>query len=220
MARAVVQAERLSSQVYDLIREDLITAQFSPGRRLVEVELAERYRVSRTPVREALVQLSREGLLVGNERGYAAPSFTRADILHRLEVKRLLEPRAAALAALGAEPLQVKALAKSLEREKSAHRAGNTKSFNIASQETHRIYWAMCKNDLLIRCISLVDSQFELVRSRIHEVGRNREKTIEFNQKLYKAIKARDPVAASQARCGMLDHLDVYYAEHMPAEFV
>jgi DNA-binding GntR family transcriptional regulator len=219
MARAVVQAERLSNQVYELLREDLLTGQFAPGQRLVEVELAERYRVSRTPVREALVQLSRDGLLVGTERGYSTPSFTRADIMNRLEVKRLLEPRMAELAAAGAEPQQTKALAKSLEREKSAHQAGKVKAFNAASQESHRIYWSMCKNELLVRCVSMVDSQFELVRSRIHENPENREKTIEFNERLYQAIIARDRAAARKARLDMLAFLDVYYSEHKLAEF-
>ena len=51
----IVQSERLRDQIYKLIRDDLRTGALAPGERLVEVNLAKKLGVSRTPVREALV---------------------------------------------------------------------------------------------------------------------------------------------------------------------
>lgn len=217
--RAVVQSERLSDQVYELLREDLKSGDFQPGQRLLEVELAEKYKVSRTPVREALFQLSREGLLTGNERGYTTPIYTQADIIHRLEVKRLLDPRVAERVAIDAEPQQVKALIKTFEREKAAHAAGKVRAFNNANQEWRTVYRSMCKNHLLARCLTMVDDQFEVARSHIHENPANRELTIEHDGRVVDAIVARDPKATAAEAIAFLDFLDTYYMEHTPGEF-
>ena len=211
-ARGVVQVERLSDQVYQLIRDDLKTGEFRPGQRLLEVELAEKYRVSRTPVREALFQLSREGLLTGNERGYVTPSYTREEVIHRLEVNRLLDPQVAAHIAAEADPGQVKALVRLFNQEKAAHDAGRVKAFVRTNQSFREAYLAICKNELLARCLRLVDDQFELVRSRIHEDAHNRELTIAHEGRLVDAIVARDSAAASAEQESFLDFLTVYYS--------
>jgi DNA-binding GntR family transcriptional regulator len=212
-ARGVVQVERLSDQVYQLIRDDLKSGEFKPGQRLLEVELADKYRVSRTPVREALFQLSREGMLSGNERGYVTPTYSRQDVVHRLEVKRLLDPRVAEHVASAAEPAQVKALVKLHGQEKAAHAAGRVKAFIRANQELRELYLSMCDNELLARCLQLVDDQFESVRSKIHEDADNRARTLEHDARLVEAIVARNPQAAAAEMSAFLDFLTVFYAE-------
>lgn len=210
-AKTVVQVERLRDQVYELIRTDLKTGGFTPGQRLLEVELAEKYRVSRTPVREALFQLSRDGLLSGNERGYVAPRYTRKDAIERLEVKRLIDPTLAEHAAAEATPDELKALAKLHEQEKAAHAAGKVRVFAKINAQFRLAYRQMCKNNLLVRCVTLVDDQFELARARIHEVAANRELSIKLNGALLEAGQNRDKAAARAAMEAFLDHLDYYY---------
>lgn len=217
--RTVVQPERLSDQVYELIRQDLWSGSFGSGQRLVELDLALRYNVSRTPVREALVQLSRDGLLVSNDRGYVTPQYSRADILNRLELMNLLFPRLAEHAAADCETPQLKAFARALEREKAAHVAGKVEAFNSAYQEARKIYRSMCKNELLVRCVSLVDDQFEFPRSRIHRNAQNRGITIRYNKRLLETLTAHDSKAAAAVTNEMLKFLKIYYAEHPPAEF-
>jgi DNA-binding GntR family transcriptional regulator len=217
-ARVVVQVERLRDQVYQLIRDDLKSGGFAPGQRLLEVELAERYGVSRTPVREALFQLSRDGLLSGNERGYTAPIYTKKDVVDRLEVKRLLALRVAEHVAAGAQPLQIKRLTKFLDQQKSANAAVNIPAFNEANHEFRAQYHSMCENRLLARCAQLVDDQFEVARNRIHELEENRQLSIEHDERLLSAIAAHDAKAAVKIIEGFLDFLEVYYAEHTPID--
>ncbi|HEX4197379.1 MAG TPA: GntR family transcriptional regulator [Caulobacteraceae bacterium] len=221
MARAanvVVQVERLRDQVYQLIRDDLKSGAFVPGQRLLEVELAERYGVSRTPVREALFQLSRDSLLAGNERGYTAPIYTKKDVVDRLEVKRLLGPAVAAHIAAASSPLQIKRLSKFLEQEKSANAAGNLRAFSAANHEYRSYYYSICENRLLARCALLVDDQFEVARNRIHELEENRLLSIDHDQRLLAAIAAHDAQTAVAVIKDFVDFLDVYYAEHMPID--
>lgn len=217
-ARGVVQVERLRDQVYELIRTDLKSGAFRPGQRLLEVELAEKYKVSRTPVREALFQLSREGLLFGNERGYLAPTYTRKDALDRLEVKRLLDPQLVEHAVAEAEPQQLRQLAKFHEQEKAAHAAGKVNAFNKANHDFRMLHRNLCKNTLLVRCVTLVDDQFDITRNRIHQLPENRARSIELNEALLKACTSRDRAAARAAMTSFLDFLEVYYEDHAPGD--
>lgn len=221
MARApktAIQSERLSNQIYELLFDELTAGSFGPGERLVELDLAERYKVSRTPVREALMQLSRDGLVVGNERGYATPTFSRAEILHRLEVKRLLEIPLAEHATREADPQQLKEMEKWLERQEASHASGKLKAFATAGQRFHKIYFESCKNQLLVRCLTLTENQFKMVRTRIHEFPENRQITLDCNRKLLAAMKARDAAKAAAVRREFMDFLDIYYRDHQPGE--
>jgi DNA-binding GntR family transcriptional regulator len=217
MARAVktvVQVERLRDQVYDLIKGDLKSGAFEPGERLLEAELAEKYKVSRTPVREALFQLSRDGLLGGNERGYVAPVYTAQDAMERLEVKRLIEPAFVEHAILEADAEDLKALAKFHEQAIVAHAANRVRAFNKAYSDFRATFRGMCRNSLLARCVTIVDDQFELVRNRIHESGANRERSILYNGALLNAAQKRDKAGARTATVAFLNFLDVYYTNY------
>lgn len=78
------------------IREMILRGELSPGQRLAEAPLAERLNMSRTPVRQALPVLAREGLLQEHEtRGYIVRAFSTGEILDALDVRGTLEGLAA-----------------------------------------------------------------------------------------------------------------------------
>jgi DNA-binding GntR family transcriptional regulator len=213
-ARVVVQVERLRDQVYQLIREDIRSGEFEPGQRLVEVDLAEKYGVSRTPVREALFQLARSGFLDSSERSYSVPIYSKKDVIDRLEVKQLLIPALVAHVAKTATALQVKRLARLHEQEKSAHAAASVGRFVEANQEFRHEYYGICENKLLSRCLAMVEDQFEIARSRIHQLEENRRLSIEHDGRLLAAIAAHDADAAVAEVAAFLQFLDSYYDEH------
>jgi GntR family transcriptional regulator, vanillate catabolism transcriptional regulator len=88
------------------IREMILRGELSPGERLAELVLAERLGVSRTPIRQALPALAREGLLAAaGRRGYVVRSFSPEDVLDAIETRGLLEGLAARrIAERGAAP--------------------------------------------------------------------------------------------------------------------
>jgi len=214
--RVVVQAERLRDQVYQLIREDLKSGELAPGQRLVEVELAEKYGVSRTPVREALFQLTRAGFVESNERGYLAPVYSEKDIRDRLEVKRALAPAVAALVARCATPAQIRRLTRAYEKESIAFESGAHDAFVEANDAFRAEYIDICQNALLARCVLLVEHQFDSARSRIHRLEENRRLSLAYDGRLLAAIAAHDPEGASAEARAFLEFLDGYYAEHPP----
>ena len=95
-----IRADSVVDLAYERIRGMVVSGEIPPGARLGQVELAEQLGISRTPVREALRRLTGEGLaeFVPN-RGFRAASPSLDDVLRRLEVRSLLEPGIARLAA-------------------------------------------------------------------------------------------------------------------------
>jgi DNA-binding GntR family transcriptional regulator len=214
MARAVVQADRLRDQVYEIIRESLRAGEFEPGQRLLEVELGVKYGVSRTPVREALFQLARDGLLRESDRGYIAPVYSKKDFMERLEVKRLLAPAVALHVARNAQPTQITKLAKIYQLEKLAHAKGDIKAFNSANQKFHSEYHSMCDNALLAKHALVVEEQFDLTRSRIHMHAEDRKNTIRYEGDLLSAISKNNSENAVKAIAEFLDFLENHFVQH------
>jgi len=84
------------STVLAQIREMILQGRLAPGERLSEASVADMLGLSRTPVRQALPVLAREGLLVeSGARGYAVRGFTFREILQAVELKGILEGHAA-----------------------------------------------------------------------------------------------------------------------------
>jgi DNA-binding GntR family transcriptional regulator len=93
-------ASRLSDAVYDTLLEAILTGRLAPGTVVTEVGLAKQLDVSRTPVHDALRQLSKDGLVQqrANHRAVIA-SFTREDLFDIFDMRKLLEGEAARRAA-------------------------------------------------------------------------------------------------------------------------
>jgi len=90
----------------------ILRGELAPGERLAEVALAERLGVSRTPIRQALPALAREGLLgAAGRRGYVVRSISPQDVLDAIETRGLLEGLAARrIAERGATPELIRSL--------------------------------------------------------------------------------------------------------------
>jgi DNA-binding GntR family transcriptional regulator len=100
-ASPITPSPTSSLRVSEELREAILSGEFGPGERLRTASLAKRFGSSRTPVREALVQLEGEGLVdIEPRRGALVRSFASADLVDLYEIRVLLEPAAAARAAL------------------------------------------------------------------------------------------------------------------------
>jgi DNA-binding GntR family transcriptional regulator len=95
-----ILSRTVADLAYERIRVLVLSGELAPGTRLGQVELAERLGISRTPVREALRRLGGEGLVEGHSnRGFRVADLGLDAVLRRLEVRAILEPGIAALAA-------------------------------------------------------------------------------------------------------------------------
>src|ERR687890_209845 len=95
-----IRVDSVADLAYERIRGYVLGGDVPPGARLGQVELAERFGISRTPVREALRRLAGEGLVdFHSNRGFRVADLGLDAVLKRLEVRAILEPGIAALAA-------------------------------------------------------------------------------------------------------------------------
>jgi GntR family transcriptional regulator, rspAB operon transcriptional repressor len=89
--------DNAAAVVHQRVRDGILSGEFRPNHRLVEEELAASLNVSRTPVREALLRLRQEGLVLQN-RGWLVRDHAPEEILEYLEARAELEAAAARLA--------------------------------------------------------------------------------------------------------------------------
>ena len=91
---------RRAETLREALEQDIVTGKFRPGDRLDEQSLAARFEVSRTPIREALMQLASTGLVeLQARRGAFVASLSFKDVVERFEVMAGLEGMCGALAA-------------------------------------------------------------------------------------------------------------------------
>jgi DNA-binding GntR family transcriptional regulator len=197
--RRVVQSDRLRDQIYQLLREDLHGGAIPAGSRLVELELAERYGVSRTPVREALFQLAREGLAVRTDRGYSLIKDTPQDFLQRMEVRLLLDSPLAEHAAKYGSDDQIDALTQAHEKMKKAAETSKFSAFVTAAHQFRTTLLEMSHNAALSRVCAVLEDQFLLVRNEYYKDEANRSISVHHDGLLLEAIRCRDVKGAGRA---------------------
>ncbi|SEC74295.1 transcriptional regulator, GntR family [Streptomyces sp. 2231.1] len=145
--------------VLDAIRHRILTGELTPGRALVESELAAQFGVSKTPVREALKTLAGTGLVVMNQYKGVAVRTVDADMAREVyDVRLLLEPEA--LRRTVRRGTSLDAARDALTR---ADEAGDTAERSLANREFHRALYLPCGNPLLGRMLDEVRDQAALV---------------------------------------------------------
>jgi DNA-binding GntR family transcriptional regulator len=146
----------LASKIQSLILDEIRQGQLVPGMHLEELELAERYQVSRTPVREALRQLDALGVVkITPRQGATVVDHSTADHQREiLEVIADLEASAARYAASRCTPAQRSELLKLSERARQILAADDHVAFDELNIELHQLIHKAAANELLTETIA------------------------------------------------------------------
>ena len=132
------RAATAASKIYSDLRIELVSLQRRPGEPISEAQIALSYGVSRTPVREAILKLSDEGLLeIYPQSGIFVSRIPIAALPEAIIIRKALEETTARLAAERATSSQVLALRSVLERQREANAAGDSDSFHQADEVFH-----------------------------------------------------------------------------------
>ncbi|OEJ23815.1 GntR family transcriptional regulator [Streptomyces agglomeratus] len=145
--------------VLEGIKHAILTGGLSPGQALVETEIAARFGVSKTPVREALKTLAGTGLVVMNQyKGVTVRTVDAAMAREVYDVRLLLEPEALRRTIASRASLETarEALVRAEEATDQAERS-------LANREFHRALYLPCGNPLLARMLDEVRDQAALV---------------------------------------------------------
>ena len=141
--------------VYEELKMQILTGKITPGMRMMEVELAESMGVSRTPIREAIKKLEKEGLVIIEPRkGAYASQISVKDMVDILEVRQDMEGLAAHMAAYRMTPKQMKELESISTAYNKAVEEGNMADMIRYDTDFHNLIVESCNNSILTMMIN------------------------------------------------------------------
>ena len=184
--------------VYEALKNDIINNKYEGGTFLVETQLSEEFKVSRTPVREALLRLSQEGYLeMVPNKGTYIPHITINDIVELCEIRAALEGMAAYLCASQQTEIIVKLLEESISREEAMLNDSNTLPSEISAEDLyfHQLIARGCNSNRLQKNIELIHNQMQrfLVSSADSLAAETTlNVSLGFHKKIVSAIKEND----------------------------
>ncbi len=159
----------LRDVVFNTLRQAILTGEFLPGERLMEVTLADRLGVSRTPVREAIRKLELEGLVIMvPRRGAQVASITVSDLKDVLEVRCELEEFAAKLACKRITELEKKTLKDAEDEFENAIKKKDLKMIAEKDVAFHDVIFDATKNKRLLQMVNNLREQ--MYRYRIEYI--------------------------------------------------
>jgi DNA-binding GntR family transcriptional regulator len=197
----------MRNDICDILRDRIVKLNLKPGEQINEKKLAEEFKVSRTPIREALIILSSEDLVtIKPKLGTTVSDINIRDFQELGELRIILEQGVARIAALRATEEQIQALEKLLERIRLAD-DDNISELLDCDIIFHQIIRQASHNKAADKALSIVQNQFHrIIRSNIH-----RPKHIMKDlPKVIQALKIRD---ADQMERLMVNHTERFFHE-------
>ncbi len=150
----------LRDVVFNTLRQEILTGKLKPGERLMEIHLANKLGVSRTPIREAIRKLELEGLVIMiPRRGAEVAQITLKSLQDVMEVRRALDVLAIELACERMGQAELDSIYQACENFKSAVRNGDTRLLAEADVAFHDKIVLSTGNTRLIQLVSNLSEQ-------------------------------------------------------------
>lgn len=183
----------LREVIFNTLREAIIVGELKPGERLMEVQLAEKMGVSRTPVREAIRKLELEGLVnMLPRKGAHVADLSVKDIMDVLEVRASLDALASSLAAVRITDDELKELKHVQEQLANYVEKENLQGSIKKDVEFHDIIYRASRNDKLIQIANNLREQvqrFRVIYLKDYNSGKD---IIKEHLDIFEAIKGRN----------------------------
>lgn len=190
----------LREVIFTTIREAIIMGELKPGERLMEVQLAEKMGVSRTPVREAIRKLELEGLVnMVPRKGAHVARLSAKDIMDVLEIRASLDGLATALATQRIGDDELRELKHIQSQFENYVEKDNLQGIVKKDVEFHDVIYRASQNDKLIQIVSNLREQVYRFRVIYLKDFSSTKEVIKEHMEIYKAIVEKDPTAAREA---------------------
>jgi len=187
-------------KVYSILSKAIFRGDLKPGQRLVESKLAKLMKVSRTPVREAIIELIQKGLAVPSPpKGVkVAPLPTTKELNEFYDISSVLRGLAARKAACNITPQEIKHLQEIITESEQSLREGSLEEIFKLNKKFHQTIEKSCNNKELI---FLLDNVYERSRERFSEIlsrKKRQKESIEEHKIILEAIIKKDEELAEQ----------------------
>lgn len=189
----------LRDVVFQTLREAILRGELKPGERLMEIALAEKLGVSRTPIREAIRKLELEGLVIMiPRRGAQVAQITEKDLTDVLEVRIGLENMVIEKACQLMTDEQLDRLEEAERVFEQAMAEGDLKNLAEADENFHILIYESCDNRRLLQLLSNLREQLYRYRMEYLKDEDTRNLLVEEHRAIYDAIRTRDVQKAKE----------------------
>jgi DNA-binding GntR family transcriptional regulator len=190
---AIPERKPLGHYVFENLKQAIVRGDFSPGNRLVESHIAEAMGISRTPVREAIHKLEREGLIKKlPQGGFYVLNLTREDIEETFGIRGVLESYAARLAAIKHKKEELAPLEEKIEEFQYFLNHGEMEALLKINTEFHGLLYAMSRSPKLIKMINDLQDQIYRFRRIILKIEAMAKTSNEDHRHMLRAMRKRD----------------------------
>jgi DNA-binding GntR family transcriptional regulator len=203
--KSLSQPASLSKLAYDAILKSILFNEMTPEEVYNEIVLAKDLGISRTPVREALLELSVQGLVTFIPRkGIVVNRFTENDVYEIFEIRRAIESAAVEkIASLNPRP-DTTLLEKSLDKQNNAIQRNDFWMYMRADRDFHVILSQLTGNRRLVSILENIRNMVHLMGTQALELSGRPAEVLEEHYKIIKAIQDQKPKRAREA---IIDHL-------------
>ena len=211
-----------ASRIYADLRAELVSLQRRPGAAISEAEIATSYGVSRTPVREAILKLSDEGLVeIFPQSGINVSRIPIAALPEAIVVRRALEETTTRITAEHATSSQILALRSVVERQREADTAGDREAFHQADELFHATIAEIAGYPGIWKLILQVKVNVDRFRLLTLPQAGRMATVIAEHERILSAIEAHDANRAAAAMAKHIERLlgDIAGIKHLNPEF-
>ena len=189
----------LRDVVFNTLRQAILKGELKPGERLMEIALAERLGVSRTPIREAMRKLEQEGLVVMiPRRGAQVANITEKDLNDVLEVRMALENLSIENACKKMTEEQLAELKKAAKVFEATMEEGNLVKLAEADVAFHEVIYQSSDNCRLNQVLNNLREQIYRYRVEYLKEEETRKLLVKEHDEIYEAIRNRDVKTAQE----------------------
>lgn len=190
----------LRDVVFNTLREAILKGDLKPGERLMELQLASKLGVSRTPIREAIRMLEQEGLAVTMpRRGAEVAKMTLKDMEDVLEIRDALDELAVRLACDRITGEQLKQLVEVKEAFETSTKSGDVKKIADSDVRFHDIIYEATGNPKLVTMLNNLREQVYRYRVECIKDPQNYPTLIAEHEAIVEGVKNRDAASATRA---------------------
>jgi DNA-binding GntR family transcriptional regulator len=203
---AIKQPESLAKMAYEAIRQSILSAQWKIGELYNEKAIAADLGISRTPVREALLELASQDLIIFlPRRGLMVNRFTRRDVDEIFELRKAIELAAVEKITVTAPPFDLFEIDESLLKLRKTAKEKDYLAFMEADRLFHTSFSDLTNNRRLIVILENLRDMIHLMGTKALALEGRALKVIEEHQTILQAVKKGKP---EEARRAMAYHLN------------
>lgn len=183
----------MKKKIYDILKEEIVTLRLAPGEPLIEERLAERFKVSRTPVREVIRRLNHEGFAeIIPQKGAFVAKIGFSDVREIFQIREVLEGLAAKNSASRFSNEELDELESSLNTEDS-------NEIEKVGEKLHSAILEKAKNERLLSLIGSLKAQIERMLFLTKKVSGTEIKCSEEHREILQALRMGNGELAEKA---------------------